>query len=75
MIPECEAIDEYTEEHRFPPRVADVAEIVGIKTSTCHARLAKLKEAGWVDWKPMHTRTLTVTPAYYRAFENPYEED
>ena len=76
MIPECEAIDEYTEEHGFPPRVVDVAEIVGIKGGACHARLVKLKAAGWVDWAPMmHTRTLTVTPVYYRAFESPYEED
>ena len=75
MIAEVEAIDEYTEEHGFPPRVADVAEIVGIKAGTCHARLVRLRAAGWVDWKPMYTRTLTVMPAYYRTFDDPYGTD
>lgn len=75
MIPECEAIADYTEEHGFPPRVVDVANMVGIKDGTCHARLVRLKAAGWVDWTPMYTRTLTVTPEYYRAFENPYDAD
>ncbi len=72
MIAECEVIDEYMEEHGFPPRFQDVAEILGLKTGTCHARLVKLKAAGWVSWRPRFGRTLTVTPEYYRTFENPY---
>lgn len=54
------AIADYTAEHKYAPAVREVAELVGISTTTLHGYLERLQTHGYVEWQPSRPRTLRV---------------
>ena len=57
----CSAIEGYKAEHGFAPSVRELAALVDAPLITVHSALARLREAGIVDWVEGRNRTLKVT--------------
>lgn len=55
------AIMEFTKKHKYPPTIHELAEMVGLKsTSTMHGYLERLKLHGLITWEPSFPRTIQV---------------
>lgn len=53
----------FTEEHGYPPTLADLAGCLGLKNRmTVHQHVAALKKKGLVHWEPKLNRSLRVLP-------------
>ncbi|MEG6615416.1 hypothetical protein V6C27_03090 [Peptococcaceae bacterium 1198_IL3148] len=49
----------------YPPSIREIGKLVGLRSSsTIHARLAKLRKAGIVEWEQGQPRTLRVVSKY-----------
>lgn len=49
----------YTEENSYPPSMREIAEGVGLSSSsTVHGHLSRMKRKGYVDFEPSRPRTL-----------------
>ncbi|QOK28080.1 transcriptional regulator [Cytobacillus oceanisediminis] len=56
-----EAIDQYLKVHNYPPAFRDIADMLGIKSSsTVSDLLHKLKNKGYISWEPTQPRTLRI---------------
>ncbi|USK46364.1 transcriptional regulator [Cytobacillus oceanisediminis] len=56
-----EAISEYINKHNYPPAFRDIADMLGIKSSsTISDLLLKLKNKGYISWEPTQPRTLRI---------------
>ncbi|MFJ7585649.1 transcriptional regulator [Bacillus cereus] len=56
-----EAINEYINKHNYPPAFRDIADMLGIKSSsTISDLLHKLKNKGYISWEPTQPRTLRI---------------
>lgn len=56
-----EAISEYINKHNYPPAFRDIADMLGIKSSsTISDLLHKLKNKGYISWEPTQPRTLRI---------------
>lgn len=56
-----EAIDQYINTHNYPPAYRDIADMMGLKSSsTVSDLLHKLKDKGYISWKPTQPRTLRI---------------
>lgn len=55
------AILQFTEQHKYPPTVRELGELVGLSSpSTIHGILTRLKLNGLITWEPTHPRTIKV---------------
>lgn len=66
-----DAVREFWGLHGFSPSIRDVMEMTGISsTSVVSYNLRKLKDAGFIDYWPEITRSITVTglDAHVRSF-------
>lgn len=67
-----EQITRLTEEHRYPPTLAELAKALGLKNRmTVHQHVAALKKKGLVHWEPGLNRSLKVIGAAYESFTSP----
>lgn len=56
-----EAINQYINKHNYPPAFRDIADMLGIKSSsTISDLLHKLKDKGYISWEPTQPRTLRI---------------
>lgn len=56
-----EAILAYTKEHKYPPSVRELCDMLNLSSSsTVHGYLERLKIHGLVSWEPGSPRTLRV---------------
>lgn len=56
-----QAIQWYIKEHHYPPTVREIADLVGLKSSsTVHGYLDRLRKAGLIEWEADKPRTLKV---------------
>ncbi len=63
-------ISEQTKTKGYPPSVREIGNAVGLSsTSTVHAQLKKLRDAGFLEKDNDKTRALKLTPKYYDAYE------
>ena len=54
-------IDNYTQEHGYPPTVRELCSLVGVaSTSTVHRYLTKMASFGIISYEPTKPRTLTI---------------
>lgn len=52
-------IEHYTQAHGFAPSVRDIAEAIGVKsTSTVHSCLRRLEELHFIEHDELHSRTI-----------------
>jgi repressor LexA len=57
-----EFLNEYVDEHGYPPTVREIAEAVGLRSpSTVHAHLAQLERAGVLKRDPTKPRAIELT--------------
>ena len=55
------AIQQYIDEHNYPPSVREIGEMVGLASpSTVHGHLFRLQRKGLIEWEPTRPRTLRV---------------
>lgn len=55
------AIRRLTARHGYPPTIRELAADLGMSTTNGVAQtLHALRRKNWVDWQPMHSRTLVV---------------
>lgn len=56
-----EAIEQYIKAHNYPPAFRDIADMLGLKSSsTVSDLLHKLKNKGYISWEPTQPRTLRI---------------
>lgn len=56
-----EAINQYINRHNYPPAFRDIADMLGLKSSsTVSDLLHKLKNKGYISWEPTQPRTLRI---------------
>ena len=55
-----EAIDSYAEQNGYPPTVKELAELLGISTTSAHERIAHLVQKGYLAKVPGKARSLVV---------------
>lgn len=56
-----EAINQYINKHNYPPAFRDIADMLGLKSSsTVSDLLHKLKNKGYISWEPTQPRTLRI---------------
>ncbi|MCM3242673.1 transcriptional regulator [Cytobacillus oceanisediminis] len=56
-----EAINQYIIKHNYPPAFRDLAEMLGLKSSsTVSELLHKLRDKGYISWEPTQPRTLRI---------------
>lgn len=62
-------IDEQTKKNGYPPSVREIGEAVGLSsTSSVHAQLAALSNAGYLDKHDAKTRALKLTDKFYEEY-------
>ncbi|WP_125710126.1 LexA family protein [Lacticaseibacillus porcinae] len=58
------AIDDFAEEHKYPPTIREIGEMVGLSSSsTVASYLRRLEDDKMLTSKEMQPRTLVVTEA------------
>ena len=63
-------ISEQTKTKGYPPSVREIGNAVGLSsTSTVHAQLKKLRDAGFLEKDNDKTRALKLTAKYYDTYE------
>jgi len=56
-----EAILEFTKEHKYPPTVRELCDMLNLKSSsTVHGHLSRLKLRGLISWEPSLPRTVHI---------------
>lgn len=56
----------YSAKHKRPPTVREIARLSSLSsTSTISKYLHKLKDKGYIDWMPMHPRSITILKEEY----------
>ncbi|KON88913.1 transcriptional regulator [Sporosarcina globispora] len=56
-----EAINQYINKHNYPPAFRDLADMLGLKSSsTVSDLLHKLRDKGYISWEPTQPRTLRI---------------
>ncbi len=69
-------ISEQTKTKGYPPSVREIGIAVGLSsTSTVHAQLKKLRDAGFLEKDNEKTRALKLTPKYYNTYEESAPND
>lgn len=64
-------IAEQTRTKGYPPSVREIGNAVGLSsTSTVHAQLKKLRDAGFLEKDNDKTRALKLTDKYYETYED-----
>jgi repressor LexA len=57
------AIDKLTKERGYAPSVREIANEVGLKSSsTVYGHMERLKDSGRIDFEPKHVRTVRIVP-------------